>query len=366
MKIVFSSENIELSKLYPFCLTRRPEEIRVGIFSIREKWLLALDGEGFLEEDDLIVTANIIPGGDLIAKAKDLKPGERICDEIGNILVQYASDKTIAKNIVTDNFLRIEFSWNIFQYNAKAIEWDFDLAKRGRLKATPHDHVLISNEGHVFIEEGAVLKHVIINADDGSVFIEKGALVMEGALLRGPLYIGAGAVVKMGTKIYGASTIGPGCTVGGEIKNAVLFENSNKAHDGYLGDSVIGAWCNLGGGTSNSNLKNTAGDITVHLHDKQFIAGKKCGVLMGDFSRTAINTSINTGAVIGVGANVFGSGLTPKHIPSFSWGFCDVVKYKLDKALRDADAWKRFKGQSLTAQEIETLTNIYKSKTEIK
>ena len=147
---------------------------------------------------------------------------------------------------------------------------------------------------------------------------------MEG-LLRGPLYIGKGAVVKMGAKIYGATTIGPGCTVGGEIKNSVLFAFSNKAHDGYLGDSVIGEWCNIGAGTSNSNLKNTAGDITVHLQGTAFKAGRKCGVLMGDFSRTA-NTSVNTGTVIGASANVFGCGLSPK-CSFFSWGYNDTVKY---------------------------------------
>lgn len=142
---------------------------------------------------------------------------------------------------------------------------------------------------------------------------------MEGCLLRGPLAIGERTTVKMGTKIYGATTVGPKCTVGGEIKNSVFFGHSNKAHDGYLGDAVIGEWCNLGAGTSCSNVKNTASNVMVWTPKGLMNAGKKCGVIMGDYSRTAINTSINTGTIIGVSSNVFGNGLTPKYIPSFSW-----------------------------------------------
>jgi hypothetical protein len=171
--------------------------------------------------------------------------------------------------------------------------------------------------------------------------------------------MGEKAVLKMGTKVYGATSLGPGCVGGGEIKNAVLFGYSNKAHDGYLGDSVIGEWCNLGAGTSNSNLKNTAGDVMLWTPNGQVNVGQKCGVLMGDYSRTMINTSLNTGTVIGVSCNVFGAGLTPKYLPAFSWGNDGIERYRLENALTDIDNWKKLKGQSLTAAEETILKYIY-------
>lgn len=182
---------------------------------------------------------------------------------------------------------------------------------------------------------------------------------MEGSCLRGPLSIGEGAVVKMGAKIYGATTIGPYCTVGGEIKNCILFANSNKAHDGYLGDSVIGEWCNMGAGTSNSNLKNNASNVMVYAPSGLRDAGTKCGVFMGDYTRTAINTSINTGTVIGVCCNVFGNGLTPRFIPSFSWGSEGIKRYDFQKALQHIQAWKALKNQHTTESESFILKHIF-------
>ncbi|MFT4092605.1 MAG: putative sugar nucleotidyl transferase [Niabella sp.] len=376
MQLLFSDKNINVAQLYPFTLTRKVEDIRMGIFTIREKWLQitgAVAGKKATAAgpgtNNYIIAANLLPNEEMAALIGKLKPGQQILDPEGNMLVTRASSSLKKKTVapaVANKVLRIEFPWHIFQYNAEALAFDFELAKKGRKRGTIAKTVCISGKGKVFIEKGADVRHAIINADDGPVFIEQGALVMEGSLLRGPLYIGAGAVVKMGTKLYGATTIGPGCTVGGEIKNSVLFAYSNKAHDGYMGDSVIGEWCNWGGGTTNSNLKNTAGNITVHLQGNKYNAGKKCGVMMGDYSRTAINTSINTGTVIGVSANVFGAGLTPKQIPSFSWGFDDTTPYRLEKALADINNWKGFKHASLTETEIETLTNIYKSKTRSK
>jgi hypothetical protein len=163
----------------------------------------------------------------------------------------------------------------------------------------------------------------------------------------------------MGAKIYGGTTIGPNCVVGGEIKNSVFFSNSNKAHDGYVGDSVIGEWCNMGAGTSNSNLKNNASSVFVYTPDGPVNVGIKCGVFMGDYSRTAINTTINTGTVIGVSCNVFGNGLTPKYIPSFSWGSDGVDRYQFDKALTDIENWKNLKQLSITDSERFILRHIF-------
>jgi UDP-N-acetylglucosamine diphosphorylase/glucosamine-1-phosphate N-acetyltransferase len=185
--------------------------------------------------------------------------------------------------------------------------------------------------------------------------------MLEGSLIRGPFSLGEGALVKMGAKIYGATTIGPYCLAGGEIKNSILFGYSNKAHDGYLGDSVIGEWCNLGAGTSNSNIKNTASEVNVwHFHTREYLkAGLKCGLLMGDYSRAAINTSFNTGTVVGVCANIFGEGMPPKFIPSFTWGNKGLSLYEFEKALTDISNWKKLKNQVLTEEEITQLKHIF-------
>ena len=180
-------------------------------------------------------------------------------------------------------------------------------------------------------------------------------------LYGGPFALCEGAVVKMGSRIYGATTVGPFSVVGGEIKNSVIIGHSNKAHDGYLGDSVIGEWCNLGAGTSNSNLKNSAGIVKTWSPSSQSFreAGTKCGLLMGDYCMSAINTAFNTGTVTGVCCNIFGTGLTPSFIPSFSWGYSPVEKYVFEKAIRDINNWKKLKGNALTEQEVNQLRNIF-------
>ena len=184
---------------------------------------------------------------------------------------------------------------------------------------------------------------------------------MEGTVIKGSFACGERSVIKMNSRIYGATSIGPNCTIGGEIKNSVFFAYSNKAHDGYIGDSVIGEWCNLGAGTSNSNLKNNASIVKVWTPKGEMNAGQKCGVFMGDYSKTSINTSINTGTVMGVCSNVFETGLTPKYIPSFSWGSDGLRRYELQKALTDIDSWKKLKGGFITENEKTILTYIFKN-----
>lgn len=184
---------------------------------------------------------------------------------------------------------------------------------------------------------------------------------MEGALLKGPLVIGENSRVKMGAKIYGASTIGPSCVVGGEIKNSILFGFSNKAHDGYLGDSVVGEWCNMGAGTSTSNIKNTAGTIRVYTPSGEKQMGQKCGVIMGDYVRTSINSSINTGSVIGTCSVIVGAGLTPRYIAPFSWGEDGMNRYLWKKVLTDIEQWKQLKGIELSSRELKILKYLYKN-----
>lgn len=245
---------------------------------------------------------------------------------------------------------------------AVSIQYDFNSISEQRTSQPLHPSNQWFGDNGLFIEEGAEVNGCIINTKEGPVYIGKNALVMEGSCLRGPIAIGEGAVVKMGTKIYGATSVGPFCTVGGEIKNSILMGYSNKAHDGYLGDSILGHWCNLGAGTTNSNVKNTAGDIQLWNEAQQAYvsAGNKCGLFMGDYSRSAINSSFNTGSVVGVCCNVFGAGLLPKRIPDFSWG---KEWYQLDKAFRDIQNWKAFKKQSLSELEKHQLTQIHSHST---
>jgi UDP-N-acetylglucosamine diphosphorylase/glucosamine-1-phosphate N-acetyltransferase len=214
-------------------------------------------------------------------------------------------------------------------------------------------------EEFIFIEEGAVVEHCILNATGGPIYIGRNATVMEGSVIRGPFALGEGAVLKMGTTLYGATSIGPYCMAGGEIKNSIMMGYSNKAHFGYLGDAVIGEWCNLGAGTSNSNVKNSASDILMEIPGNGMVnAGLKCGLMMGDYSRCAIHTSFNTATFVGIACNIFGEGLTPKHIPSFSWGYAG--RYAFDKAIEHIQNWKKLKNQTITERETRILEHLYK------
>ena len=325
-------------KLFPFTHTRHVADIRIGILTIREKWE-KLIGEtiysSIKEKFDtaLTVSSNILP----------------TLDNYEKILGQSDSDKNEVK--------LLEFPWQIFKYNDWAIRQDFELLTKGRKsQAISNTNRLIGHD--IFIEEGAEVEHSILNTSTGPIYIGKNAVVMEGNMIRGPFAICEGAVLKMGSKVYGATTIGPYCMAGGEIKNSVLFGYSNKAHDGYLGDSVLGEWCNLGAGTCNSNVKNTAGEVK-YLTDADsagIAAGNKAGLLMGDYSRAAINTSFNTGTIVGVCCNIFGQYMPGKYIANFSWG---TDRYDFEKAIKDISNWKKMKGKSVSEVEKELLHQLY-------
>ncbi len=387
-KIVFTEEFCSPENLFPFTLTRQVQDIRVGILTIREKWELALESESFdkyegdykdldrsfileeqVENDTLyLVHGNILPSLKLIKQVKKLKGGDMIMVPEKEAIVYCITKKEIVetnkikvrKSIdAIDDVKEICFPWDLFQVNAWALNEDVNLLKKTRSFQKISSTNKLTAPENIFIEKGAKVEHCIINAEQGAVYIAKGAVVMEGCCLRGPLSVGEVAVVKMGSKIYGATTIGPHCIVGGEIKNSVFFGYSNKAHDGYIGDSVIGEWCNLGAGTSNSNIKNNASEVMVYTPQGLQNAGKKCGVFMGDYSRTAINTSFNTGTVVGVSANVYGAGLSPKFIPNFSWGYEGIERYDLHRALTDIEKWKEFKNEMLSGNETIILKHIF-------
>lgn len=329
--------------LFPFTNTRHTADIRIGILTIREKWelitgLLVITEEGFKNKKTISIPANIIP-----------------TTESASSILKAATDKTpILEN---EEIKMLKHPWQIFQLNDWASRHDFMVVTKHRNSQIISTTNRCTGEENIFLEEGVVMEYCIINASTGPVYIGKHVQIMEGTMIRGPFSAGEGAVVKMGAKIYGATTIGPYCVLGGEIKNSVLFGYSNKAHDGYLGDSVIGEWCNLGAGTSSSNVKNTGGEVKYYI-DSNFnalAAGNKAGLLMGDYSRSAINTSFNTGTVVGVCCNIFGE-MPAKYVPHFSW---NTDRYIFEKALIDIDNWKKMKGGELLENEIEILKEIY-------
>ena len=391
LKIIFTEEYCKPGNLHPFTYTRQIQDIRIGILTIREKWERYfntqsankwedhyLDNEqsikiekGIGNDDYLLIHANVLPTKAIINKIKKLQHGEFLTSgKEGGMAYKFSKKEVLGlhkikinKSVEFKEELKVvHYPWQIFQLNDWAIKADFELITSGRKSKTISKTNKLINPSQIFVEAGAKMEHCILNAADGPIYIGKNAIVMEGSLLRGPIAICDGAVVKMGTRIYGATTVGPFCTVGGEIKNSVLFGFTNKAHDGYLGDSVLGEWCNLGAGTSNSNVKNNAGEVKycVDADKKEMSAGTKGGLLMGDYSKAAINTSFNTGTVVGVCCNLITPGLTPKLIPNFSWGVDGITNYKLNKALLDIDNWKKLKGLTITDREKQILTDIYK------
>lgn len=333
------------SPLYPFTRLRTAATLRTGIFTLQER--CALLGIMLYTENEHAP-----------------KTGGSVIELPENALLSFSGLEHILKtgslSDTGEHFRELKHASDLVKYNDWALHSDFEWLRASKPSMPVPETVQVINPRNVFIEPGAKLHHCIINAANGPVYIGANAEIMEGSMLRGPLAIGEGAVVKMGAKIYGATTIGPYCIAGGEIKNSILMGFSNKAHDGYLGDAVLGEWCNLGAGTSNSNIKNTAGEIQLYSEgDEPFAAGNKFGLIMGDFSRSAINTSFNTGTIAGACCNIFGAGLTPKHIPAFSWGL-NGERYREEEALRDINNWMALKGKTISPGQEQNIRNYYR------
>jgi UDP-N-acetylglucosamine diphosphorylase / glucose-1-phosphate thymidylyltransferase / UDP-N-acetylgalactosamine diphosphorylase / glucosamine-1-phosphate N-acetyltransferase / galactosamine-1-phosphate N-acetyltransferase len=327
--------------LFPFTYLRHTADIRIGILTIREKWEMLLGQKISINEADegIHIPASIIP-----------------TEENYEQIIEAARNKISL--IETNTIKIISFPWHIFQLNEYALLHDFALLTKNKASHGLNETNKTIYVENIFIGKGATINHCILNASKGPIFIDEGAEIMEGSMIRGPFYLGKNSVVKMGAKIYGATTVGPNCIVGGEIKNSILFGNSNKAHDGYLGDSVVGEWCNFGAGSSNSNLKNSGGNVgyTLEKDTQAIFAGNKAGLLMGDFSRAAINTSFNTGSVVGICCNIFGEIMPPKFVDNFTWG---KEKYILEKAIMDIGNWMEFKQQKIDTTLIKKLENLY-------
>jgi UDP-N-acetylglucosamine diphosphorylase/glucosamine-1-phosphate N-acetyltransferase len=380
--ILFDTE--ARKSLFPLTLTRSVADLRMGIFTIRERWERMTGVSAFVltssylqplyespvSGECILVDSCVMPTPELIQVILSLGSNQGIEDKNGLIAGRLSSNdlpsvadigQFFEKLTTVATVKRLRYAFELFQWNQEMIELDFALVKKGRISNDTNDTVHVSKVSKIFVEDGAILDHCILNASSGSIYIGKNATVMEGCVIRGPFALCEGAVLKMGAKVYGATTIGPYSMGGGEIKNSIITGYSNKAHDGYLGDSVIGEWCNLGAGTSNSNVKNTGGVVQLwnYAANETVPAGNKCGVIMGDYSRTAINSSINTGSVIGVSANVFGSGLLPKLIPDFAWGCSSEKTYNIEKAITDIDNWKKMKNKTITQQETQVLKHIF-------
>ena len=329
--------------LLPFTYTKPVADIRIGILTIREKWEKHLGlttttiTADYLEEkypmvemeENILINASFCPTESLVEKVKNLSKNEAIFK--GEDVLAFHTTQS-QEEVDFDTYTQIEFdeeliqiknTSDIFTHNGKAIQQDFDLITEERTSETIPAGIQVINPGNIFIEEGAQILFSTLNASEGPIYIGKDALIMENSSIRGPFAMCENAVVKMGTKIYKDTTIGPFSKVGGEISNSVIFGYSSKGHDGYLGNSVIGEWCNLGAGTNNSNLKNNYSEVKLWNYETERFAKtglQFCGLIMGDHSKCAINTMFNTGTVVGVSANLFGSGFPRNFTPSFSWG----------------------------------------------
>jgi UDP-N-acetylglucosamine diphosphorylase/glucosamine-1-phosphate N-acetyltransferase len=382
MSIVLFDNN-ERQKLYPLNNLCATADLLAGIFTIKERWTNIVSEDVYIHTADYLsvlyepipsdvhlwIDASLMPDSSLTDRILGLEEGEALADSKGFIAgKKYLHNpfpvsnplESFEKIYENDDVQRLEYPWQLFQFNDALIRYDFKyLTSRKHSTALPNDNQYISPE-NIFIEPRASVHHATINASTGPVYIGKNSTIMEGCLIRGPFAIGENAVLKMGSKIYGATTLGPYCMGGGEMKNVVIQAFSNKAHDGYLGDAAIGSWCNLGAGTSNSNVKNTGGIVSMYCQHKNdsIPVSMKCGIVMGDYSRTAINTSLNTGTLIGTSCNIFGDGLTEKYMQDFQWGLEGKV-YEFDKALQHISNWKKMKDKKLTEPERKVLQHIF-------
>lgn len=376
MNIIFSDNQLHL-ELAPLTLTRPVAAIRFGILTIAESWQHYLSPEktGYITENYLSEKFKPIDEFDALVIAGNIKPDQKLADEIKKLIpgdelwvndiwvARFGKKATNKKNIQLENLIHVTKPWHIFQKNDQAISVDYQLLTEGR-KSQPIDTSCRAvKPENIFIEEGVKISNAILNASEGKIYLGKNSEVMDGAIIRGPFALGENASVKMGAKIYGATTIGPYCKVGGEITNSVFQSYSNKGHDGFLGNSVVGEWCNFGADTNSSNLMNTYGKLKIY----SYATGKSeqtdvtfCGVLMGDHSKTGINTMLNTSTVVGVSANIFGAGFPAKYIPSFTWGAAEKSEiFKLDKAFEVATNMMERRNLSLSEIDKKILEHLF-------
>jgi UDP-N-acetylglucosamine diphosphorylase/glucosamine-1-phosphate N-acetyltransferase len=377
MKIVLFDNGLHL-RFAPLSLTRPIGDLRIGIMTNTERWkLVEPTAEIFYESEvylngkfpatktaDLFVNGALIPNDEVIAAILALSENEKLVFESHELAYKGTGSELVKYTGKTP--LLLENRWDIFQKNEIAIQSDYDLISAGRTsQPISNSNTVIGDASLIFVEEGAMVEAAILNTTEGPIYIGKDAEIMEGSIVRGPFAMCEHSILKLGTKVYGATTLGPYCKVGGEVSNVVFQAYSNKGHDGFLGNAIIGEWCNIGADTNASNLKNNYGKIAVYSYetkqeeqtDLQFL-----GLCMGDHSKCGINTMFNTGTVVGVSSNVFGSGFPAKYIPSFSW--CDVdtiVPFRFEKAVEYANNMMLRRKLTLSNAEIDILKHVQSS-----
>ena len=369
--------------LLPFTYTKPVADLRIGILTIRQKWEKHLGfttttlSEEYLEEKypmvemakNVMINASFLPTTSLVEIINGLKENQAVYNN-NEVIAFYTTENQEEVNFEAydkiefkDDVLQICNTWDLFSLNDAAIRLDFDLITEGRDSQPIPKGVNYLNKEDIFIEEGAEVLFSTLNASTGPIYIGKDALIMEGSLVRGPFSLGNDAVLKMGAKIYGATTVGPNCKVGGEVNNSVIMGNSNKGHEGYLGNSVLGEWCNIGADSNNSNLKNNYAEVKLWSYETERFAKtglQFCGLMMGDHSKCAINTMFNTGTVVGVSANIYGSNFPRNFIPSFSWGgAAGFSEYQVSKAIETASLVFARKGLEFDVQEQRILQHVF-------
>ncbi len=369
-------------QLLPFTFTRPVADIRVGILTIREKWehylgftttTLTEDYLAtrfpFLElEKNIFINGSFLPTENIANIVKGLSENQALFYKDEPIAFFSTEGQQInfdTFDVISYNFhdiRRIENTWDIFSMNGEAIKRDFEILTKNKTSQPIPEGVWVKNPQNIFIEEGAEVNFCSLNASEGPIYIGKNASVMEGSLVRGPFALCEGAALKMGAKIYGDTTVGPHSKVGGEVVNSVIFGYSNKGHDGFLGNSVIGEWCNLGADTNTSNLKNNYAEVRLWSYETEGFAHtglQFCGLMMGDHSKCSINTMFNTGTVVGVSANIFGSGFPKNFVPSFTWG--GSITYKTEKAFEVAKVVMARRGITFSDEEAAILNHIFEA-----
>jgi UDP-N-acetylglucosamine diphosphorylase/glucosamine-1-phosphate N-acetyltransferase len=378
--ILFDDPVIRLD-LLPFTFTRPVAKIRVGILTIDEKWEKWLGAKPsfqtleYLQKkypvrhtaDNLLINGAVCPDTDIVDAIKALPSGYFLVkDQLLIAARNPQQEMTKTNTIEFDKELTvINKTWKIFRENGRQLRIDFKLITAGRKSAGIQDkHTVIYGEENLFVEEGVTSKAAVINAENGPVYLGKNSIIQEGAMIRGAFALCEGGHLNMGAKVRGDTTVGPFSKVGGEISATVIFGHSNKAHDGFLGCSVIGEWCNLGADTNTSNLKNNYDHVKLWSHTTgqyENTGLQFCGLMMGDHSKCSINTMFNTGTVVDVSSNVFGQGFPRNYIPSFSWGGSEgITTYKIDKALETAERTMGRREMALDPVEREILINVFK------
>jgi len=371
------------SSLLPFTYTRPVADIRIGILTIREKWEKFLGftttsiTEEYLEDKypmveldhNILINASFLPTKNLVKQVSNLTNNQAIFK--GEQVIAFFTCDT-QEHVDFDSYEQVEFkeevlqiknTWDIFSLNDKAIQADFDLLTEGRTSQPIPAGVHVIHEQNIFIEQGATVSYSSLNASKGPIYIGKDSEIMEGSLVRGPFALGENSILKMGTKVYGATTVGPFCKIGGEVNNSVLFGYASKGHEGFLGNSVLGEWCNIGADSNTSNLKNNYAEVKLWNYQEERFTNtglQFCGLMMGDHSKCGINTMFNTGTVIGVSVNIFGSGFPRNFVPSFSWGGATgFTTYQLKKVFEVAKVVMKRRGLELTEADEKILRHVF-------